>query len=130
MLYEIIPAGSKELFFDIDELKYQKDPLPNSINELHKEVLTVKFRYKKPTGTTSILITDILFDNKVSFDNSSENCRFSASVASFGMLLRESEFKGEYNYNNVIKLAKNSKGEDDDGIRSEFIRLVEMVASL
>ena len=130
MMYEIIPAGSDEEVVNIDKLKYQKDSPEVATTSLDTEVLTVKFRYKEPKGTTSMLIEEVLYDESVPFYETSENCRFSASVASFGMLLRQSDFKGDYDYQNVIKLAKNAKGDDDDGSRSEFIQLVKMVAVL
>jgi Ca-activated chloride channel family protein len=56
----------------------------------------------------------------------SDNFRFSAAVAGFGMLLRDSEFKGSMTYNSVLSLARGAKGRDDDGYRAEFIRLVEL----
>tara|TARA_R110002050_G_scaffold20348_1_gene57671 strand:+ start:58930 stop:60969 length:2040 start_codon:yes stop_codon:yes gene_type:complete len=133
MLYEIIPANSEEDVFDIDALKYQNpslDPAPAQMVDLAHEILTVKFRYKEPTGKKSKLISKVLYDTQVPLENASENCRFSASVASFGMLLRDSKYKGKMGYNSVIDLAKESKGKDEDGTRSEFIRLVEMVAVL
>ncbi len=130
MMYEIIPAGSEEQVVNIDKLKYQKESPELAATSLETEVLTVKFRYKEPTGTTSMLIEEVLYDESVPFYETSENCRFSASVASFGMLLRKSDFKGDYDFENVIKLAKDAKGNDDDGSRSEFIQLVKMVAVL
>ena len=128
MMYEIIPAESDEEFSDIDPLKYHKDP--ESLKELNDEVLTIKFRYKEPKASRSKLITEILYNEPVPFIQASDNCKFSASVASFGMLLRDSEYTGNYAYSDVIELAQNSKGSDNDGSRSEFIQLVEMVAVL
>jgi Ca-activated chloride channel family protein len=130
MMYEIIPAGSDEKIVDIDKLKYQTESPKVELAILGSEVLTVKFRYKEPKGTTSMLIEEVLYDESVPFYETSENCRFSASVASFGMLLRKSDFKGDYDYKSVIKLAKDAKGNDEDGSRSEFIQLVKMVAVL
>ena len=56
----------------------------------------------------------------------SDNFRFSAAVAGFGMLLRNSEHKGNVSYNSVIKLAQDSKGKDKEGYRSEFIQLIKL----
>ena len=88
-------------------------------------MLTVKFRYKKPDGDKSKLITTTVNDKKHDWDNTSENFRWSAAVAEFGMLLRESNFSQDADLSTVIKLAKGSKGDDEQGYRSEFIRLVE-----
>ncbi len=55
----------------------------------------------------------------------SNNLKFTSSVIEFGMLLRDSDYKGDANFNDVIQFAKISKGNDSKGYRSEFIRLVE-----
>lgn len=127
-IYEIIPAGSIELIASIDNLKYQetKHQKENESNE----VMTIKFRYKEPKESTSQLITHIVLDKKTQFEETSENCRFSSAVAEFGMLLRDSKFKGNSNFKTIIALAKESKGKDDEGYRAEFIRLVEMAELL
>ena len=124
-LYEIIPVGVKSGFIkDIDPLKYQISSIYDT-KGANKDLLTVKFRYKRPDGDTSRLITKVLKDNNIAFDKTSDNFRFSASVASFGMILRDSEFKGSANYESVIEIASKSKGKDIEGYRREFIKLVE-----
>lgn len=125
-LYEIIPAGSDETVGDVDPLKYQKtEPLEKTTNS--NEVMTIKFRYKAPNEDKSKLITKTVSDNSNRFENASENCRFASAVASFGMLLRNSKYKGNCTYSQVMAMAKAAKGSDDEGYRAEFIRLVEMV---
>lgn len=130
VLYEIIPAGSKETIANVDSLKYQNNANSIGNNNFEKEVLTIKFRYKKPDDSVSTLITNILNDNNIPLDKASNSCQFAASVAEFGMLLSESKFKGDATYESVVLLAKSSKGKDDEGYRAEFIRLVEMAALL
>jgi Ca-activated chloride channel homolog len=51
-------------------------------------------------------------------------------VAEFGMLLRNSAFKAAASFDNIIKLARKAKGNDEEGYRSEFIRLVESAQML
>jgi Ca-activated chloride channel family protein len=127
-MYEIIPAGSDEEVASIDPLKYQQ---PKSIShDFGNEMMTIKFRYKAPDATTSKLITQVVLDKKTSINAASENCQFSTAVAEFGMLLRDSKFKGDSNFNNILTLARASKGKDDEGYRAEFIRLVEMAELL
>jgi Ca-activated chloride channel family protein len=60
----------------------------------------------------------------------SENLRFAAAVAEFGMILRESEFKGNSTLEGAVRLAKSAKGEDEDGYRSEMIRLISTVKDM
>ncbi|HCL56097.1 MAG TPA: hypothetical protein DHW82_03695 [Spirochaetia bacterium] len=119
-VYEIIPASSDEKIPGIDELKYQKKETVAS-----DELLTIKFRYKKPDGDTSILMTQSIKESDISKTNVSENFQFVSAVIEFGLLLRDSEFKGTSSFEDVIKLAKASKGQDNEGYRAEFIQLVE-----
>lgn len=124
-LYEIIPAGSKEKVSGVDRLRYQESRIKRSAAE-SKEMMTVKLRYKEPDGEKSKLIVKTVLDNEIKLEKTSENFRFSAAVAQFGLLLRDSEFKGESSYESVLKLARNARGKDFYGYRAEFIRLVEL----
>ncbi len=130
-LYEIIPVGIESDFIkDVDQLKYQKDnngfaPAANS-----GEVLTVKFRYKKPEGDKSQLLQAVVADKLIAFQNASENLRFAASVAEFCMLLRDSEFKSTASFNHVYQTAKAAKGKDEEGYRKEFLALVKKASVL
>ncbi|MES2513914.1 MAG: von Willebrand factor type A domain-containing protein [Bacteroidota bacterium] len=124
-IYEIIPAGSAELVASIDKLKYQEVATPRSPSESN-EVMTIKFRYKEPKESTSQLISHIVSDKKTPFAITSENCKFSCAVAQFGMLLRDSKFKGDSDFTHIIAMAKDAKGKDEEGYRAEFIRLVEI----
>nr|MBP6478619.1 DUF3520 domain-containing protein [Chitinophagaceae bacterium]MBP7316440.1 DUF3520 domain-containing protein [Chitinophagaceae bacterium] len=64
-------------------------------------------------------------DKQVAIAKTSDNFRFAAAVAQFGMLLRDSEFKSAASYTSVVEMARKARGNDDEGYRSEFIRLVE-----
>ncbi len=123
-LYEIIPADSDEKLNNIDPLKYQKTE-PIIAYTGSTEVMTIKFRYKEPKENESKLITKVMGDTRTNLSAASENCRFASAVAGFGLLLRDSKYKGNINYASIISLAKAAKGQDDDGYRAEFIRLVE-----
>ena len=123
-LYEVVLKGSKEDLASVDPLRYQENETVSSASS--SEVLTVKFRYKAPQGKKSKLIVRHLKDKSTPLSKSSDNFRFSAAVAEFGLLLRNSKHKSKASYQQVIDLAKNSKGKDDNGYRAEFIRLVEM----
>jgi Ca-activated chloride channel family protein len=127
-IYEIIPAGSEELIASTDALKYQETKPNNAATS--SEVMTIKFRYKEPKEKISKLMTHIVTDQKNAFANASENCRFSVAVAEFGMLLRDSKFKGDSDFKSVMELAKSAKGRDEEGYRAEFIKLVEIAELL
>jgi Ca-activated chloride channel family protein len=85
----------------------------------------VRFRYKAPDEDTSLLIARTLEDGDQRFDDASEDFRFAAAVAEFGMLLRNSQFKADAGYDHVLQIAKKSTGDDNGGYRHEFVRLVE-----
>ena len=127
-LYEIIPVGVKSDFIkSVDPLKYQSNP-PSVVNS--DELMTIKLRYKKPDSDNSQLLSQTVAGSSNSFSNSSNNFRFSAAVASFGMLLRNSEYKQQSSYDQVLQLARSAKGEDANGYRAEFIRLVQSAGTI
>jgi len=129
-LYEIIPVGVKNEFATrVDDLKYQA-PKTTTTNAATDEVMTIKLRYKKPDGDKSQLIVHPVIDTQLAPDRTSDNFRFAAAVAGFGMLLRNSEFKQQASFQQVLSLAKSAKGNDDNGYRQEFINLVKAAGSL
>lgn len=122
-LYEIIPVGIKSSFAGlVDDLKYQSNPKFESSYQ-GNEMLTIKLRYKQPDGNTSKSIQKVVMDNVQT--KTSDNFRFAAAVAEFGMLLRGSDFKQKSSYEQVIELAKGALGEDKEGYRSEFLKLAK-----
>jgi Ca-activated chloride channel family protein len=124
-LYEVIPVGVKSSFAgSVDNLKYQSEKKP-VIRNSSRELLTVKMRYKKPDGNVSKLIIHPVIDNMQPFGQTSENFRFSAAVAEFGMLLRQSDFKQNASFDHVISSAQNAIGKDNEGYRAEFVKLVK-----
>jgi Ca-activated chloride channel homolog len=130
-LYEVIPTGVKsDLIARVDDLKYQ--PVKNTVPVTSggNELMTIKLRYKKPDGDVSKLIVHPVNDSHLALANTSDNFRFSAAVASFGMLLRNSEFKQNASFPQVISMAKSAKGADANGYRQEFISLVQAAGSL
>lgn len=130
-LYEVIPVGVKTEFLkNVDSLKYQQNTEPLSKSSHTDEIMTVKFRYKAPDGDMSKLIEHPLMDKQIAIAKTSDNFRFAASVAQFGMLLRNSEFKSNASFSDVVRLARKAKGNDEEGYRSEFIRLVESAEML
>ncbi len=129
-LYEIIPAGvESEFLAKVDDLKYQQTTIDKKAAR-NKELVTVKFRYKKPDGDKSRLIEKVVMANAGSFEQASENYRWSAAVAELGMLLRESKYISEGNFQQALKLARAAKGKDEHGYRQEFIRMMEAMQSL
>jgi len=129
-LYEIIPVGVESDFQkNIPDLKYQKPVVNRQVTESN-EMATIKMRYKKPDGNKSIELEKIVEDGQKTIEDASENLKFSSAVAMFGMLLKDSEFKGTSNYESVIDLADNARNYDREGYKAEFVRLVKMCSDL
>jgi Ca-activated chloride channel homolog len=130
-LYEVIPVGVKSNELDtLDELRYQKPANKNDATTFAGELMNIKLRYKQPDGDVSKLIQHPVMDSKLSINQASENLRFAAAVAEFGMLLRNSAYKGEGSYQLVEQLASNATTNDAEGYRKEFLELVKKAQAL
>lgn len=130
-LYEIIPAGVKNTYGGVDDLKYQKNNVALNIEQASNssELLTVKLRYKLPNSDTSQKIEVPILAGDINKKPSSD-FKFIMAVSMFGQLLRESDFKGNSSFDKVIELANDGIGTDSHGYRREFVRLVESVNQL
>lgn len=92
--------------------------------------LSFKFRYKEPDGDESKLLEEEYYDPYTSFKDASEELRFAASLAGWGMLLRDSKYKGDVTYDDVKNWAANAQSFDPDGSRDEFVNLVNRAEDL
>ncbi|MUG99834.1 DUF3520 domain-containing protein [Scytonema sp. UIC 10036] len=126
-LYEIIATGVKSdvPLPKVDSLKYQQKSLSS-----HDEIMQVKLRYKEPQESTSQLLTYPVVDRGVKLSEATTNFKFATAVAEFGMVLRNSPYKGTATFDSVLQRARQSQGSDLDGYRAEFIRLVEKSKAL
>lgn len=125
-LYELVPSDGKVA----QSLRYQSQEL----NEKGKgnELGFLKIRYKEPKvkDAKSVEITEPLVFNKKALKETSTDYRFAASVAEFGILLRDNSNKANATYDQVIELAEGAIGKDPEGYRKEFVRLVKSVKML
>jgi Ca-activated chloride channel family protein len=128
-LYELVPAGQAIDGPSVDPLRYQTVQ-PTGASENSGELLTVKVRYKKPDGDTSKLLTLALQDPGTALIATSDDFRFAAAVAAFGMRLRDSEHLGDFDGRRILELARESLGSDAAGHRAGFVRLVEQAEVL
>lgn len=128
-IYEVILSGSKskQSIAKAADLKYQNQTVSGNNSDL----MTVKFRYKPIKSDQSILLEQVLSKSAlIDLEASSNNYRFSAAVAGFGMLLRDSEFKGSATYDNIYTLANGALGADTESYRAEFLQLVKSADAL
>jgi Ca-activated chloride channel family protein len=125
-LYEIVPATEGDKPAGSYDLKYQETKIKDDA-ALTDEILTVNIRYKEPDGDTSKLITTVLAGEPAEQEETSNDFKFSAAVAIFAMILRESEFMGDASLEGVTELGKSGMGDDPYNYRAEFLQLVERV---
>ncbi|KAF9660411.1 von Willebrand factor type A domain-containing protein [Tenacibaculum sp. ZH5_bin.1] len=119
-LYEVIPVGVKSKFLKkLPKLKYTQNKQLDSFNN---ELLTVKFRYKLPKGTKSIELVKTVKNEVLAPTN---DMKFISAVALFGMQLSKSKFKNKTKIEDVLSLTEGEIGEDKDGYKAEFVRLVK-----
>ena len=129
--YEIVPVGVKSnVIGSVDDLKYQQVKEKKTVTQVKNspEMLTVKMRYKEPNEDTSKKIEVSVMPQIANVNT--DDFHFAASVAMFGQLLRDSEFKGTGTYKAVINLAEKGIGVDKQGYRREFVRLVQSIDGL
>ena len=93
-------------------------------------VFTIDFRYKEPSKDTSVPLQLSIYDEGKSFLQSSQHTRFTASVAGFVLLLRNSEYKGTLTYQNISEWAAQASSYDPHGWKAEFLKLVDIAAGM
>jgi Ca-activated chloride channel family protein len=143
-LYEIVPAGQSVDSPSVDALKYGQPAQPTS-DEVGNadvggevvddevggaELLTLKIRYKLPDGDTSTKLEFPLTDHGQQFAAAPDDFKFAAAVASFGMLLRNSEYRGTASYASVLEIAEDGCSHDPHEYRAEFLQIVRRAQQL
>ena len=134
-LYEVVPVGAAinpaATVPAVDPLKYSSSEKSTSAQSpSSNEMLTVKLRYKKPDGDRSELLERAVTDTSTKFENAPADLKFAAAVAEFGMILRDSDYKGDGTFAAVLEWAEEGKGKDTNGYRSGFIELVRKAQAL
>ncbi len=136
-LYEVVPSGVDMDAPGVDPLRYQTsaETEGTELDRVEKaphgnELMFVRLRYKKPEGDSSRLIETPLVDRQGRFSDASQDFKFAAAVASFGMLLRDSSNRGGASFDEVLNWALAGKGEDPHGYRQGFLKLVIQAQSL
>jgi len=134
-LYEIVPAAPTPLAA-LESLKYQQPATPavpaEQLTDAAKsgELLTLSLRYKLPEADESTLLEVPLLNVHKRFSEASMDFRFATAVASFGMLLRDSQHRGDTSFAAVEEIAAAAIGADKQGYRTEFLDLVRRAAAL
>jgi len=132
-LYEIVLVGSKAA--QIDPLRYG-DKNIDAEDKKDSELAFLKLRYKQPKSDTSQLVSKPISVKSINrtLESTSNNFRFAASVAAFAQILRGAKYLSDsepgFDLQRVVDLAQQAKGQDLNGYRSEYIRLVKLSQAL
>jgi hypothetical protein len=128
MLYEVVPRGVSINGPGVDPLKSQ--PAAPPAGNVSNETLNLKIRYKEPAASASKLLAFPLVDREKTFSKASVDFRFAAAVAEFGMILRDSPYKGTATIGSLLSIAEDGIGSDKNGYRREFLQLVQRTRQL
>ncbi len=129
----VLTDGEKETSPEVDPLRYLK---PAEITDAAKsgELFTLKLRYKQPDGEKSTLMQTPVKDAGKKFGQASADFQFASAVALFGMILRDSQFKGDATLAAALELAKagqvDNEKRSDANYRAEFVRIVEKAKAI
>jgi Ca-activated chloride channel homolog len=126
-LYELVPPGKEEAVAKVEPLEFQKPAVPTRPSPYS---VLVKVRYKLPDEETSRPFSVGVEDKGADFSRSPTDLKFASAVAGFGMLLRQSPYKGSLTYAGVLEIAGSALDDDPSGYRKEFVGLVQKAQSL
>jgi Ca-activated chloride channel family protein len=129
-LYEVIPVGVNSNTPLAQPTATTPEDRDTKIQLNSPELMQLRLRYKDPDADKSQLLTTAIGDRSQSIEQSSNNLKFAAAVAAYGMKLRNSPYRGNTSFSSIIDLANRSKGADLDGYRAEFIQLVKQSKNL
>jgi Ca-activated chloride channel family protein len=124
-LYEVVPTGVTGTITlrEQDSLRYQVPPtVAPRANAAKNELMFVRMRYKTPGENTSKQVTQAVLDTRRG--SASTDIRFAASVAAFGMVLRNSEHKGTATLRSALEMGAAAQGSDKGGYRAEFVSML------
>ncbi|MBL8866236.1 MAG: DUF3520 domain-containing protein, partial [Planctomycetia bacterium] len=137
-LYELVPVGAAVTSEEKknEGLRYQanpkvvEQPKGDVDAKVASEAFVVKLRHKLPDADTSTLREIPIGDVAKSYDKASEDFQFASAVAAFGMLLKQSPYKGQASYALVEELAQSAMTHDPGQYRAEFLSLVRKAKAL
>ena len=122
-LYEVIPQDVESDFApENSDLKYSQI---TEFGVVKNELATIKFRYKNPDSDKSLEMIQTITESDSKIEKASPDFKFATSVAWFGLVLRNSQLIKDKDLTKIVNLAKQGKSNDEEGYRSEIVRLIE-----
>lgn len=125
--YELVPAGQEVPAGKVDPNPFVVENKPSDLANTGT-LLLLRLRYKQPDGDTSTLLEQSVMNRDGGFDDASPDFQWASAVAAFGMLLRDSEHRGQVTWDTVLEIARTHAGADS--VRQEFLGLVEKARQL
>ena len=127
-LYEVSLKGSRGAM--IPDRRYAQPDVETE--DFSDELAYVNIRYKLPDADRSTEFSVAVRNQNIESENlqATENIRFAAAVAGFGQLLRGGKHTADWDYDELLLLARESRGDDEHGYRSELLGLVELAKIL
>jgi Ca-activated chloride channel family protein len=129
VLYELVPPNQVGTDPEVDPLRYRRDGEPSKAAR-SGELFTLKIRFKRPDGDTSVLRTYPVHDEDLPLRAASDDTRFAAAVAAFGMRLRQSEPVRDFGWAEIRDLAAGAIGRDAQGHRVQSLELMDRAGRL
>lgn len=128
-LYEISLVGSNTQRLTPRRYNSDSNVVEQTGSSFSNELAHLRIRYKLPEETVSKLIQSPIMDSGIN-THGDDSFNFAASVAAFGQKLRGGKFLESYSYSDIEQLARQSRGNDPHGYRSEFMQLVKLAGTL
>ena len=124
-LYEITAPDSPSRL--VDDLRYGIRKAAVTDERSDGELAWLRLRYKQPGEDQSVLMEEaVMTSSRTSFDQASEEARFAAAIAAFGQILRQDPNVGDMDFDRIHRIARDARGEDASGYRSEFLQLIKL----
>lgn len=129
-LYEIVPSGLEDGLGRVDALRYTRPAGEQAVYPNTDELLTFKISYRNPGSASPRRMVHLVRDTHVEWGVASDDFRWAAAVACFGLVAARTPFAGEASVDQALELARGSLGRDVNGERREFVDLVERARSI
>jgi Ca-activated chloride channel family protein len=132
--HSIAPGYTSTSFYEVVPLKRTgatQTQMPSLAGQTSEPLLTARLQLKTRGNVAAVgLIQRTVSDTGFDFAAAPSDLKFAAAVAEFGMILRDSEYKGNGSLQQVLEWAQQGKGADVNGYRSDFIELVRKAQAL
>jgi Ca-activated chloride channel family protein len=131
-LYELVPKGQQlPALSKLDSALVMVQAPDKSVKLAASDLVVLQMRYKKPKGNSaSELMEYRLNAAALERKKESENFKLASAVAEYGLLLRDSKYKGSASYKHALSRAREVATFDLFGYRLELVDLIEKAGKM